>query len=71
MPALGPWLPAATLAAGAVLALLSWVRLAEVPRASLRRTLNGVEIVAVIALCAVLAWAMGLFDLVARLTGSI
>lgn len=71
VPALGPWLPAATLAAGAVLALLSWVRLAEVPRASLRRTLNGVEIVAVIALCAVLAWAMGLFDLVARLTGSI
>ncbi|MFW5415791.1 type VII secretion integral membrane protein EccD [Nocardiopsis sp. CNT-189] len=68
LPSLGPWLPALTLAAGAVLAVLSWVRLADVPRASLRRTLNGVEIVLVIALCGVLAWSMGLFDLVVRLT---
>ncbi|MDA2806235.1 type VII secretion integral membrane protein EccD [Nocardiopsis suaedae] len=71
LPALGPWLPALALAAGAVLALLSRIRLAEVPRASLRRTLNGIEIVAVVAVCAVLAWSMGLFALVARLTGSI
>ncbi|WP_026123988.1 type VII secretion integral membrane protein EccD [Nocardiopsis chromatogenes] len=71
LPAAGPWLPALALAAGAVLALLSRIRLAEVPRASLRRTLNGIEVVVVIAACAVLAWSMGLFALVARLTGSI
>ncbi|WP_141921977.1 type VII secretion integral membrane protein EccD [Haloactinospora alba] len=66
-PPIAPWLPTIALATGAALAVVSWVRLAEVPRASLRRVLNGVEIAVVIALCAATAWAMGLFDLVQSL----
>ncbi|MBB4934240.1 type VII secretion integral membrane protein EccD [Lipingzhangella halophila] len=68
LPAIAPWLPALILAAGAAVAVLSGVRLADVPRASLRRTLNAVEIVVVIAMCGVTAWAMGLFHWVAALT---
>ncbi|WP_338022797.1 type VII secretion integral membrane protein EccD [Allosalinactinospora lopnorensis] len=68
LPAIAPWLPALVLAAGAAVAVLSGVRLADVPRASLRRTFNAVEIVVIIALCGVTAWAMGLFHLVAALT---
>ncbi len=52
-----------------VLASLSWVRLTDVPRASLRRLLNWTEILVVIAMAGVFAWAMGLFGLVARMTG--
>ncbi|MDS1270158.1 type VII secretion integral membrane protein EccD [Lipingzhangella sp. LS1_29] len=65
---LGAWLPALVLAAAVACAVLSLVRLADVPRASLRRTLNVVEIVVVVALCTALAWAMGLFDVVLGLT---
>lgn len=66
--ALAPWLPPAALLAGMVLAVLSWVRLADVPRASLRRILNWTEVVVVMGLCTAFAWAVGLFDLVGRLT---
>ncbi|RNL84367.1 type VII secretion integral membrane protein EccD [Halostreptopolyspora alba] len=69
LPAIAPWLPALALVAGTAVAVLSGVRLADVPRASLRRTLNAVEIVLVIALCGATAWAMGLFHWVAALTG--
>ncbi|GAB3463614.1 hypothetical protein GCM10027570_50860 [Streptomonospora sediminis] len=57
-------LPAAALAAGVAIAVVSRVELAEVPRASLRRILNGVEVVAVVALCVASAWALGLYTLV-------
>ncbi|ASU81999.1 type VII secretion integral membrane protein EccD [Nocardiopsis gilva YIM 90087] len=68
LPALGPWIPAIALVVGVAVSVLSWIRLADVPRASLRRVINGVEIVVVVALCATTAWAMGLFDLVTSLT---
>ncbi|WP_116246342.1 type VII secretion integral membrane protein EccD [Nocardiopsis sp. FIRDI 009] len=68
-PVLGPWLPVAALLVCMVLGVLSWVRLTDVPRASLRRVLNGVEVVVIIAMCAVLAWGMGLFAFVARMSG--
>ncbi|MGW9348780.1 type VII secretion integral membrane protein EccD [Nocardiopsis flavescens] len=66
---LAAWLPVAALLAGIVLASLSWVRLTDVPRASLRRLLNWTEVLVVIAMCGVFAWGMGLFALVARMTG--
>ncbi|MFE3460909.1 type VII secretion integral membrane protein EccD [Nocardiopsis aegyptia] len=69
-PFLSPWLPVAVLLAGMVTGVLSWVRLADVPRASLRRVLNWTEVVVIIAMCAVFAWGMGLFDFVARMTGA-
>ncbi|MEV2278398.1 type VII secretion integral membrane protein EccD [Nocardiopsis sp. NPDC049922] len=68
-PALGPWLPVAVLLAGMVLGVLSWVRLTDVPRASLRRLLNWTEVLVIIAMCAVFAWGMGLFAFVARMSG--
>ena len=67
---LSPWLPVAVLLVGMVTGILSWVRLADVPRASLRRVLNWTEVVVIIAMCAVFAWGMGLFDFVARMTGA-
>ncbi|MET9797385.1 type VII secretion integral membrane protein EccD [Nocardiopsis alba] len=67
---LEPWLPLAILVMGIVVGVLSWVRLADVPRASLRRVLNWTEILIIIAMCAVFAWGMGLFDFVARMTGA-
>ncbi|GAA2056021.1 type VII secretion system ESX-4 subunit EccD4 [Nocardiopsis rhodophaea] len=68
VPALGPWIPAIALALGVAVSVLSWIRLADVPRASLRRVINGVEVAVIVALCATTAWAMGLFDLIASLT---
>lgn len=70
LPALGPWIPAIALAIGVAVSVLSWIRLADVPRASLRRVINGVEIVVVIALCAAVAWAVGLFDLIDSITAA-
>jgi type VII secretion integral membrane protein EccD len=68
-PVFAPWLPLAALIAGVILAALSWVRLNDVPRASLRRILNWSEVFVIAALCVVLAWAMGLFAFVARMSG--
>jgi len=68
-PFMGPWLPLIVLLAGIVLGVLSWVRLTDVPRASLRRLLNWTEILVIIGMSAVFAWAMGLFAFVARMTG--
>lgn len=68
-PAFGPWLPLLMLLAGVVLASLSWVRLNDVPRASLRRILNWTEVFVITSMCATFAWAMGLFDFVARMAG--
>ncbi|WP_017569568.1 type VII secretion integral membrane protein EccD [Nocardiopsis halotolerans] len=65
---LAPWLPLAALVAGVVLGVLSWVRLTDVPRASLRRILNLTEILVIIAMCAMFAWGMGLFAFVQRMT---
>ncbi|WP_150248688.1 type VII secretion integral membrane protein EccD [Nocardiopsis deserti] len=67
-PFLAPWLPLVVLVAGIVLGVLSWVRLTDVPRASLRRLLNWTEILVIIAMCAVFAWGMGLFAFVERMT---
>ncbi|GAA4932532.1 hypothetical protein GCM10023224_10900 [Streptomonospora halophila] len=61
-------LPAAALATGAAAAAVSWVEPAEVPRASLRRILNGVEVVAVVGLCVATAWALGLYALVTSIS---
>ncbi|PWV45509.1 type VII secretion integral membrane protein EccD [Nocardiopsis sp. L17-MgMaSL7] len=69
-PVLGPWLPFAVLVGGVVLGILSGVRLTDVPRASLRRLLNWTEIVVVIAMLPVFAWAMGLFQFVGERTGT-
>ncbi|MEE2047202.1 type VII secretion integral membrane protein EccD, partial [Nocardiopsis tropica] len=68
-PFMGPWLPLIVLLAGIVLGVLSWVRLTDVPRASLRRLLNWTEVLVIIGMSAVFAWAMGLFAFVARMTG--
>ncbi|MFD6948745.1 type VII secretion integral membrane protein EccD [Nocardiopsis sp. TSRI0078] len=65
---LAPWLPLAALVAGVVLGVLSWVRLTDVPRASLRRILNWTEVLVIIAMCAVFAWGMGLFAFVQRMS---
>lgn len=65
---LGPWLPLAVLLAGIVLGVLSWVRLTDVPRASLRRILNWAEVLVIIAMCVMFAWGMGLFVFVERMT---
>ncbi|WP_160050342.1 type VII secretion integral membrane protein EccD [Nocardiopsis sp. FR4] len=65
---LAPWLPLAGLLGGVVLGVLSWVRLTDVPRASLRRVLNAAEILVIIAMCAVFAWGMGLFAFVQAMT---
>ena len=67
-PFLAPWLPLIVLLGGITLGVLSWVRLTDVPRASLRRFLNWTEIVVIIAMFAVFAWGMGLFDFVQRMT---
>lgn len=67
-PVFGPWLPAAVLVGGVLLSVLSWVKLNDVPRASLRRILNWTEIVVIMALFGIFAWGMGLFDFVARMT---
>lgn len=68
-PVFAPWLAAVALVAGVLLGSLSWVRLNDVPRASLRRTLNWIEIFVITGMCVVFAWAMGLFDFVARMSG--
>lgn len=65
---LAPWLPLVVLLGGIVLGVLSWVRLTDVPRASLRRLLNWTEILVIIAMCGVFAWGMGLFAFVERMT---
>ncbi|WP_150240313.1 type VII secretion integral membrane protein EccD [Nocardiopsis quinghaiensis] len=65
---MAPWMPLLVLAAGITLGVLSWVRLTDVPRASLRRLLNWSEVLVIIGMCAVFAWAMGLFDLVQRMS---
>lgn len=67
LPVLLPWVPGIALVVGVSVAAISWVDLADVPRASLRRLLNGVEVAVVMALCVTLAWSMGLFGLVATL----
>ncbi|WP_028648827.1 type VII secretion integral membrane protein EccD [Nocardiopsis sp. CNT312] len=66
---MAPWMPLLVLVLGTTVGVLSWVRLTEVPRASLRRLLNWTEVLVIIGVCAVFAWAMGLFALVARMSG--
>lgn len=61
-------LPAASLAFGVLVASLSGVQLTDVPRASLRRLLNGVEVAAIVALCVISVWALGLYDLVTTIS---
>ncbi|MGW5877522.1 type VII secretion integral membrane protein EccD [Nocardiopsis terrae] len=56
--------PAAALLVGTAVAALSAVRLTDVPRASLRRTLNGVEVAAVIGMCVAAVWALGVYEAV-------
>lgn len=68
-PFLGPWLPVAVLVSGMLVGVLSWVKLNDVPRASLRRSLNWTEIAVITAMCVLFAWAMGLFDFVAVRSG--
>ncbi|MFV2198798.1 type VII secretion integral membrane protein EccD [Nocardiopsis sp. LOL_012] len=63
------WMPLLVLVLGITVGVLSWVRLTDVPRASLRRLLNWTEVLVIIGMCAVFAWAMGLFALVARMSG--
>lgn len=67
---LAPLLPFAVLILGMTLGILSCIRLADVPRASLRRILNWVEILIIIALFPLFAWSMGLFHFVAGMTGA-
>lgn len=67
-PTFGSWLPAVALVAGVLVGVLSWVKLNDVPRASLRRILNWSEILVIMALFCTCAWGMGLFDFVAAMT---
>ncbi|QVJ01730.1 type VII secretion integral membrane protein EccD [Nocardiopsis eucommiae] len=69
-PVFGPWLPVAVLLGGILLSVLSWVKLNDVPRASLRRVLNWTEILVIMAMCVMFAWGMGLFEFVAGMTGA-
>ncbi|HJE59428.1 MAG TPA: type VII secretion integral membrane protein EccD [Nocardiopsis listeri] len=69
-PVFGPWLPVVVLLAGILLSVLSWVKLNDVPRASLRRALNWTEILVIMTMCVMFAWGMGLFEFVARMTGA-
>ncbi|MBR8743569.1 type VII secretion integral membrane protein EccD [Nocardiopsis sp. MG754419] len=69
-PILTPWLPPAVLLVGMVVGILSCIRLADVPRASLRRLLNWAEIAVVIAMLPIFAWGMGLFQFVGERTGA-
>lgn len=66
-PGLQQWVPVAALAAAVGLAVVSGIPLPDVPRARLRRLLNGVDVVTIVAMCVVSASALGLFDLIARL----
>ncbi|MET9782711.1 type VII secretion integral membrane protein EccD [Nocardiopsis alba] len=68
-PVFSSWLPLGILLLGMTLAVISGVRLTDVPRASLRRLLNWVEIIVVVAICVAFAWSMGLFDFVAAKAG--
>ncbi|ASU83740.1 type VII secretion integral membrane protein EccD [Nocardiopsis gilva YIM 90087] len=68
LPPLEGWLPLLALMVCVTVAGLSWIDLPDVPRASLRRVLNGVEVAAIVAFCAAAAWALGVFDLVTSLT---
>jgi hypothetical protein len=61
-------LPVAALLVCAAVGALSWVHLTDVPRASLRRVLNAVEAVAIIALCVAAVWAMGVYELVTSIS---
>jgi len=66
---LAPWLPLTVLVLGMTMGILSCISLADVPRASLRRFLNWVEILVVITLFPLFSWSMGLFHFVARVSG--
>lgn len=57
-------LPAVALVLCAAVAALSAVHLTDVPRASLRRLLNGVEIAVVAAMCVAAVWALGVYEVV-------
>ncbi|WP_026126840.1 type VII secretion integral membrane protein EccD [Nocardiopsis xinjiangensis] len=67
-PASAPWVPVVVLVAGVLAGVLSWVKLNDVPRASLRRILNWTEVLVIMALFPVCAWGMGLFEFVAAMT---
>lgn len=56
--------PAAVLLAGTAVAALSAVHLTDVPRASLRRIFNAVEVAAVIGMCVAAVWALGVYEAV-------
>ena len=57
-------LPALGLLAGTAVGALSMVHLTDVPRASIRRLFNAMEVVAVIAMCVAAVWALGVYEAV-------
>ncbi|MBR8743430.1 type VII secretion integral membrane protein EccD [Nocardiopsis sp. MG754419] len=63
-----PWalgaLPVVALVLCAAVAALGMVRLTDVPRASIRRLLNGVEVAVVAAMCVAAVWALGVYEVV-------
>ncbi|MFE9243576.1 type VII secretion integral membrane protein EccD [Nocardiopsis sp. NPDC006938] len=63
-PALAGALPAVVLVACVAVAALSAIRLTDVPRASLRRLLNGVEIAVVAGMCVAAVWSLGVYEAV-------
>lgn len=66
-----PWMSGVLPAVGLVLcvavAAVSAIRLTDVPRASLRRILNGVEIVVVAGMCVAAVWALGVYEAVSTI----
>ncbi|WP_431870694.1 type VII secretion integral membrane protein EccD [Nocardiopsis eucommiae] len=66
-----PWLsealPALALVLCVAVAALSAIRLTDVPRASLRRVLNGVEIAVVAGMCVAAVWALGVYEVVSTI----
>jgi type VII secretion integral membrane protein EccD len=65
---LGVVLPGLALLAGIAVAAVSAVELTDVPRASVRRLLNGLEVGIVIALCVTVVWATGVYGLVTQVS---
>ncbi len=63
-----PWMlgvfPAVVLVLCVGVAALSAVRLTDVPRASVRRLFNAVEVVVVAAMCVAAVWALGVYEVV-------
>ncbi|MFE1081456.1 type VII secretion integral membrane protein EccD [Nocardiopsis alba] len=68
VPSMAVWIPAIALLGGLTVVSLSWIKLGDVPQASLSRVLNWVEVALVMAMLVMAAWGMGLFAFVSEMT---